>query len=63
MKEQVCLLHQIILVILGHRPQKVQVPSLVALKLCQKAMILNQHRIAINHPNPSYSRKTSIGTG
>ncbi len=63
MEEQVCLLHQIVLVILGHRPQKIQVPSLVAPKLCQKAMILNQHRIAINHPNPSYSRKTSIGTG
>lgn len=63
MEEQVCLLHQIVLVILGHRPQKIQVPSLVAPKLGQKAMILNQHRIAINHPNPSYSRKTSIGTG
>ena len=63
MEEQVRLLHQIVLVIFGHRPQKIQVPSLVAPKLCQKAMILNQHRIAINHPNPSYSRKTSIGTG
>ena len=63
MEKQVCLLHQIVLVILGHRPQKIQVPSLVAPKLGQKAMILNQHRIAINHPNPSYSRKVSIGTG
>jgi len=63
MEEQIRLLHQIVLVILGHRLQEIHVPSRITPKLGQKAMILNQHRIAINHPDPSYSRKTSIGTG